>query len=57
MTNQIFDWLERLAELFPDQGYQVRLENFLKNKSITDTAQLEVYLNEFHRLETSRGHG
>jgi len=57
MTNQIFDWLERLAELFPDKGYQVRLENFLKNKSITDTAQLEVYLNEFHRLGTSRGHG
>lgn len=39
--------LERLSEMFPDSVYQTRLDRYLSTKSITDTAQLEKYINEF----------
>jgi len=39
--------LERLAEMFPQETYQGRLEQYLKTKSITDAATLETYIREF----------
>ena len=39
--------LERLAEMFPNDSYQDRLEQYLKTKSITDAATLENYIKEF----------
>ncbi len=39
--------LERLAEMFPQDSYQSRLENYLNTKSITDAATLETYMKEF----------
>jgi len=39
--------LERLAEMFPKDSYQSRLENYLNTKSITDAATLENYIKEF----------
>lgn len=39
--------LERLAEMFPSDGYQKRLEKYLSTKSITDAAILENYIKEF----------
>ena len=39
--------LERLAEMFPSDGYQTRLEKYLSTKSITDAAILENYIKEF----------
>lgn len=39
--------LERLAEMFPKDGYQSRLEQYLKTKSITDAATLDLYIKEF----------
>lgn len=39
--------LERLAEMFPSDGYQSRLERYLSTKSITDAATLESYIKEF----------
>jgi len=39
--------LERLAEMFPKDGYQSRLEAYLKTKSITDAATLDLYIKEF----------
>jgi len=41
--------LERLAEMFPGSTYQTRLELYLKNKGITDAAQLEHYLQQYER--------
>jgi len=39
--------LERLAEMFPKDGYQSRLEAYLSTKSITDAATLDSYIKEF----------
>jgi urease accessory protein UreF len=39
--------LERLAEMFPQDSYQNRLEKYLDTKSITDAATLENYIKEF----------
>lgn len=39
--------LERLAEMFPSDGYQNRLERYLSTKSITDAATLDSYIKEF----------
>ena len=39
--------LERLAEMFSKDGYQSRLEQYLKTKSITDAATLDLYIKEF----------
>ena len=39
--------LERLAEMFPKDGYQSRLERYLSTKSITDAATLDNYIKEF----------
>jgi len=39
--------LERLAEMFPQDSYQNRLEKYLKSKSITDAAILENHIKEF----------
>jgi len=40
--------LERLAEMFPDQNYQSRLDQYLSTKGITDAAQLESYIQQFN---------
>ena len=39
--------LERFAEMFPKDGYQSRLETYLRTKSITDAATLDNYIKEF----------
>ena len=39
--------IERLVEMFPSDGYQSRLEMYLKTKSITDAATLDNYIKEF----------
>jgi urease accessory protein UreF len=39
--------LGRLAEMFPKDGYQSRLETYLRTKSITDAATLDNYIKEF----------
>jgi hypothetical protein len=40
--------LERLAEMFPDNDYQSRLDAYLSTKGITDAAQLEHYIQKFN---------
>lgn len=39
--------LERLAEMFPTQNYQTRLESYLSDKGITDVGQLEYHIKQF----------
>jgi hypothetical protein len=39
--------LERLAEMFPTDSYQNRLDQYLSTKSITDAATLENYIKEY----------
>lgn len=40
--------LERLAEMFPNNSYQSRLDQYLSTKGITDAAQLEGYIQQFN---------
>lgn len=39
--------LERLAEMFPSDSYQTRLEAYLSKQSITDAAALENHIKEY----------
>ena len=39
--------LERLSEMFPGSNYQSRLDEYLSTKGITDTAQLEKYIQQY----------
>jgi len=47
ITQFMLTILERLAEMFPKDGYQSRLEQYLRTKSITDAATLDNYIKEF----------
>jgi hypothetical protein len=47
ITQFMLTILERLAEMFPQDGYQNRLEAYLARRSITDAAVLETYIKEF----------
>jgi hypothetical protein len=48
LTHHMTSLLERLAEMFPDQNYQSRLDQYLSTKGITDAAQLESYIQQFN---------
>jgi len=50
LSTMMLNILERLAEMFPKDIYQSRLEAYLKTKSITDTATLEHYIKEYTYL-------
>ena len=53
ISNYMLGLMERLAEMFPAQSYQSRLDDYLKSKHITDAAQLEHYIKHFDsRKET-----
>ena len=47
ITQFMLTILERLAEMFPRDGYQSRLDQYLNTKSITDAATLDNYIKEF----------
>lgn len=47
LSAMMLNILERLAEMFPKDGYQTRLERYLSTKSITDAATLDNYIKEF----------
>lgn len=47
ITQIMLNILERLAEMFPNDSYQNRLDNYLSTKSITDAATLENYIKEY----------
>jgi hypothetical protein len=48
ISKKVISLLERLAEMFPDQTYQTRLDQYLNTKGITDAAQLESYIQQFN---------
>lgn len=45
--------MERLSEMFPGSSYQSRLDAYLSTKGITDTAQLEHYIQQYHSQKES----
>jgi hypothetical protein len=49
MTAMIAKLLERLAEMFPEENYQNKLEAYLRSKSIQDVSDVEHWIKEFDR--------
>ena len=47
LNQMMLNILERLAEMFPNDSYQNRLDRYLSTKSITDAATLENYVKEY----------
>ena len=45
--------LEKLAEMFPKQDYQSRLDRYLKSKNIQNEAEVNYWVNRYHQ----EGHG
>ena len=49
MTAIIAKLVERLAEMFPQQNYQSRLDAYLSSKSIQDVSDIDHWIKEFDR--------
>jgi hypothetical protein len=45
--------LERLAEMFPKQDYQNRLDRYLQSKNIQNEAEVNYWVNRYQQ----EGHG
>jgi hypothetical protein len=53
MTATIAKLLERLAEMFPQQNYQTRLDNFLASKNIKDVSDVDHWIKEYDKRQGS----
>jgi hypothetical protein len=49
MTATIAKLVERLAEMFPKENYQSKLDAYLTNKNIKDISEVEYWTKEFER--------
>ena len=48
ISEQMIRVMERLSEMFPGSNYQSSLDSYLSTKGITDAAQLENYIQQYH---------
>ena len=48
LSDRMLAIMERLSEMFPGSNYQSRLDAYLSTKGITDAAQLENYIQQYH---------
>jgi hypothetical protein len=51
MTATIAKLIERLAEMFPQQNYQSKLDAFLSSKHVQDVAEVEHWIREFDKRQ------
>jgi hypothetical protein len=51
LSEKMFAMLERLAEMFPQQTYQSRLEQYLTQYTVDNTAQLESLQRRFDQQQ------
>ena len=49
MSQMFIQFIERLAEMFPKQGYQSRLEQYLSTKCITSEADVEYWQRQYDK--------
>ena len=49
MTATIAKLIERLAEMFPKQNYQSKLDAYLNSKHVQDIGDVEHWTREFDR--------
>lgn len=47
MSQKLLKLLERLAEMFPKQDYQTRLEQYLADKQISNVAEAEYWVRKY----------
>ena len=45
--------LERLAEMFPTQGYQSRLEQYINSKNPTNAAEVDFWTKQYEQNNKS----
>lgn len=53
MTATIAKLIERLAEMFPKQNYQSRLDSFLASKNVQDVSDVDHWIKEYDRRQGS----
>jgi translation elongation factor EF-4 len=53
MTETIAKLIERLAEMFPKQNYQTKLDAYLQSKNIQDVSDVEHWTREYDRRQGS----
>ena len=49
MSQMFIQFIERLAEMFPKQGYQSRLEQYLSTKCITSESDVEYWSHQYDK--------
>lgn len=49
MSEMIVRMLERLAEMFPKQNYQDKLESYLLSKGISSPADVDYWINQYEQ--------
>ncbi len=49
MSNKIMKLLERLAEMFPKQDYQSKLEQYIRSRNAQSVAEIEHLIKEYDR--------
>jgi hypothetical protein len=49
MSQMFIQFIERLAEMFPKQNYQSRLEQYLSTKSITSASDVEYWQRQYDK--------
>jgi hypothetical protein len=53
MTATIAKLVERLAEMFPRQNYQSKLDAFLSSKNVQDVSDVDHWIREYDRRQGS----
>lgn len=51
MSDRIHKIIERLAEMFPKQDYQSRLERYIASRRPTSAGDVEFYEREFYQRQ------
>ena len=54
MSDKILHMIERLAEMFPKQDYQSRLEQYIASRRPQSAGDVEIYERQFN-YENARG--
>jgi hypothetical protein len=49
MSQMFIQLVERLAEMFPKQNYQSRLEQYLSTKCIASASDVEYWSRQYHK--------
>lgn len=57
LTEQMVRILERLAEMFPKQQYQSRLESYIASKHPTSAADVDYWERQYHSEAQYWGRG